>query len=70
MKNTSHISFQFKYGTEGTHCIIPTIKTFRNNFAKHASLKFMGDNWFVGIKWFNQVVGLNVKIKRDNQLVK
>ncbi len=49
-----HIAFQFKYGTEGTHCIIPTIKTFRNNFAKHASLKFMGDNWFVGIKWFKE----------------
>jgi hypothetical protein len=43
--------------------LIPTIKTFRNNFSKAKGIEFLGDNYFVGLKWFNQVIGLNFKIK-------
>lgn len=52
-----------KYCPENTYCLIPTIITFRNNFTKTEGIEFMGDNYFVGLKWFNQVVGLNVKFK-------
>ena len=29
-------------------------------------IEFMGDNWFIGLKWFNQVVGINIKIVKQN----
>jgi hypothetical protein len=54
---------ELKYCSENTYCLIPTIKTFRNNFSKTEGIEFMGDNYFVGLKWFNQVVGLNLKFK-------
>ena len=63
----SKIKIQFKYCSEGTQCLIPTIKTFRNNFTKHDDIKFLGDNWFVGLKWFNQVVGINIKIVNKDE---
>ena len=40
------------------------IKTFRNNFSKIEGVEFMGDNYFIGLKWFNQVVGITIRIKQ------
>ena len=57
------IKIEPKYCPENTYCLIPTIKTFRNNFSKMEGIEFMGDNYFVGLKCFNQVVGLNLKFK-------
>lgn len=55
------MKIEFKYCEENTYCLIPTIKTFRNNFSKSVGIEFMGDNYFIGLKWFNQVVGVNIK---------
>jgi hypothetical protein len=60
------IKIQGKYCSEFTYCLIPTIKTFRNNFTKTEGIEWLGDNYFIGLKWFNQVVGINIKIKSKN----
>ena len=57
------IKIELKYCSENTYCLIPTIKTFRKNFSKTKNMYFLGDNYFVGLKWFNQVIGINFKLK-------
>lgn len=61
---------EFKYYSENTYCLIPTIKIFRNDFTKNKSTKFMDDNYFIGLKWFNQVVGMMIRIKPKYKLPK
>jgi len=62
-KTKKMIEIELKYCSENTYSLIPTIKTFRNNFSKTEGIEFMGDNYFAGLKWFNQVIGLNLKLK-------
>ena len=57
------MKIEFRYCAENTYCLIPTIKTFRNNFTKTEGIEWMGDNYFIGIKWFNQVVGIHLRFK-------
>ena len=63
MEKLRMTKLQLRYCAENTYCLIPTIKTFRNNFTKTEGIEYMGDNYFVGLKWFNQVVGLYLKVK-------
>jgi len=63
MSTTFKISLKSCY--ENTYCLIPTIKTFRNNFNLSKACAFMGDNYFIGLKWFNWCGGIMFKFIKD-----